>query len=262
MKKYIQILTLFLISLSSCEINQEIDPEIDPMNLDEVREVLKGHLYTPEGKLKSINSYQFEFDIHVGRQDWYYDESGKVVLTSGTYENDTTGVSLYFYNGSGLLVQKKSFYKRNGDFEYVESVFLEYDENGRIVRELNSEKKLIRSHTYNESGLLVLTQYGENQDMEKEIYEYDEFDRIFKYTYMGGGESPILLYYYRYNSLNQLEAKEAYGLGSTEREDAFQYFYNDRGQLVEEKEFYPQWDFVPKFRKVYEYYTGNNISKN
>lgn len=262
MKKYIQILTLFLISLSSCVVNQEIDPEIDPMNLDEVGEVLKGKLYTPEGKLKSIDSFQFEFDSHVGRQDWYYDESGKVVLTSGTYENDTTGVSLYFYNGSGLLVQKKSFYKRNGDFEYVESVFLEYDENGRIVRELNSDKKLIRSHTYNESGLLALTQYGENQDMEKEIYEYDEFDRVLKYTYIGGGVSPILLYYYRYNSLDQLEAKEAYGLGSSIREDAFQYFYNDLGQLIEEKEYYPQWDFEPRFRKIYTYYPGTEVSGN
>lgn len=262
MKKYIQIFNLFLITLSSCEINQEIDPEIDPIVLDDVKGVLKGDLYTPEGKLKRIDSYQFEFENHVGRQDWYYDETDKVVLTLGISENDTSGVSLYIYDGSGLLVQRKSYQKRNGDFEYDGSVFYEYDGNGKLVRELNKEKKLIRSHSYNDKGLLVLTQYGENQDMEKEIYEYDEFDRIFKYTYIGGGESPILLYYYRYNSLNQLEAKEAYGLGSTEREDAFQYFYNDRGQLVEEKEFYPQWDFVPKFRKVYEYYTGNNISKN
>lgn len=262
MKKYIQILIFFLISLSSCEVNQEIDPEIDPIILDEVREVLKEELYKPEGKLKSIDSYQFEFENHVGRQDWYYDETGKVILTLGTYENDTSGVSLYIYNGSGLLVQRKSFQKRNGDFEYEGSMFLEYDGNGKLVRELNRGKKLIRSHSYNEKGLLVLTQYGENQDMEKEIYEYDEFDRLFKYTLIGGGDSPILLYYYRYNSLNQLEAKEAYGLGSSEREDAFQYFYNDSGQLIEEKEYYPQWGFEPTFRKTYEYYPRTEFSGN
>jgi hypothetical protein len=243
MKKSFHFFTILLISVLSCEVSNEVGPEVDPINLNEVREILKEKLYTPEGKLKHIDSYQFEFESHVGRQDWYYDETGKVVLTLGISENDTTGVSLYFYNGSGLLVQKKSFYKRNGYFEYVESVFMEYDENGWLVRELNSDKKLIRSHSYNGSGLLVLTQYGENQDMEKEIYEYDEFDRVLKYTYIGGGVSPIPLYYYRYNSLNQLEAKEAYGLGSNIREDAFRYFYNDSGQLIEEKEYYPQWGF-------------------
>lgn len=262
MKKYIQILTLFLISLFSCEITQKIEPGVDPMFLDEVRDVLKGELFTPKGKLKSIDSFQFEFENHVGRQDWYYDESGKVVLTSGTNENDTTWVSLYFYNGSGLLVQKKSFQKRDGDFEYVGSIFLEYDVNGKLVRELNRDKKLIRSHSYNEKGLLVLTQYGENQDMEKEIYDYDEFDRVFKYTLIGGGDSPILLYYYRYNSLNQLEAKEAYGLGSSIREDAFRYFYNESSQLIEEKEFYPEWGFEPRFRKTYTYYPGTEVSGN
>ena len=262
MKGFIQIFTIFLITLSSCEINQEINQEIEPIALDEVRELLKGKLFTPEGKLKSIDSYQFEIESHVGRQDWYYDETGKVVLTLGINENDTSGVSLYFYNSSGLLVQRKSYQKRNGDFEYDGSVFLEYDGNGKLVKELNKDKKLIRSHSYNEKGLLVLTQYGENQDMEKEIYEYDEFDRIFKYTYIGGGESPILLYYYRYNSLNQLEAKEAYGLGSSIREDAFRYFYNDSGQLIEEREYSPQWGFEPRFRKIYEYYPKTLISEN
>lgn len=261
--KLFKLFSLFLLAvLSSCEINQDLIPENGTLTLDEVRAVLKGQLYTPEGKLKSVNTYQFEFERHVGRQDWYYDNTGKVILTLDISENDTSGVSLYIYDGSGLLVQRKSYQKRNGDFENDGSVFYEYDGNGKLVRELNKDKKLIRSHSYNERGLLVLTQYGENQDMEKEIYEYDELDRIIKYIYMGGGESPILVYYYRYNSLNQLEAKETYGSGSTEREDVFQYFYNESGQLVKEKEFYPQFNFQPWLKKTYEYYTGSDITKN
>ncbi|MFD2037337.1 hypothetical protein ACFSKL_21240 [Belliella marina] len=253
---------LFLATFSGCEINSDLDLENAALILSDVREILKGELHTPDGKLKSIDSYQFESENHVGRQDWYYDETGKVVMTLGISENDTSGVSIYIYNGSGLLVQRKSFQKINGDFEYDASIFLEYDGNGKLISELNSDKKLIRNHSYNENGLLVLTQYGENQNMEKEIYEYDEFDRVLKYTYIGGEDSPILLFYYRYNSLNQLEAKEAYGPGSSEREDAFQYFYNDSGQLIEEKEYYPEWGFEPRFRKTYKYYPGTEVSGN
>ncbi len=109
-----------------------------------------------------------------------------------------------------------------------------------------------------------MTISGVDQEGEKYVYEYDEYNRVSKMTWWGAGESPIMEYFYRYNVLGQLEAKETWSRsdGGEPKRDAFQYFYNDKGQLIEEKEFYPQWGFEPRYRKTYDYYLEDEVNQN
>lgn len=260
MKKEI-ILIFFPLFLVGCQLSEESDPVAE--NFQELRKALRENLHTPLGELKRILSYQGQFS---GRSDYYYDQNDNVSLIFMLNEagNDTSSVRLYLYDELGKLIKENSYivvkegYKLGAIKNYL------YDEHGKLIQIVNAENENIFKNHFNEKGQLIKTELGNHSEVEFYLYEYDDQNRISKFQWMGGGSSPIMEYFYRYNEKGLLEAKEAGAPiqvpDGEQRKDAFKYFYNDKDQLIHESEYYPQWDFTLWKVKKYEYYTIEEIT--
>jgi hypothetical protein len=168
-----------------------------------------------------------------------------------------------------MQVLMQDYYMENGKHQKLGSYTYTYDAEGNLLSVHSgidtNIRRLIYTNYYDENGLLVLTQYqyGEDQQGEKYVFGHDEKKRVSSLTWWGAGESPIMEYFYRYNEMDLLEAKETWfgTLDGDPMRDAFQYFYNEKSQLIEEKEFYPHMGFVPRFRKTFEYYPELGVTQ-
>jgi hypothetical protein len=253
MKRIYQLISPILLFLSGCELEQNTDVPI----LDEVRLALAETLYTPEGKLKSKFDFQ-EFHIPLGRMDYYYDASGQLKLSVGIKpNNDTASVFLFDYDQRGYQVAVNAYSKEEGKYILSSKTLKEYDEMGRIITEKNTGSVAKRTYLYDESGFLFTIIFaGDLTGGECHSFYTDDQKRTARMVWGNciEGDTPIMEYFYRYNESGLLEAKETWD-GLSGKKDAFQYFYNELDQMVEEKEFYPQWGFVPRNRSTYEYYT-------
>lgn len=261
-----------ILGISSCEISQNDNPSPNEAELqNEVESLLEGKLFMPAGMLKSSDNYQAdENGIHFKNYS-YYDQNGHLILNIGIYkggdrggifgfsEGDTTGASTFHYE-EGKLSEMKSFDYKNGSFSFDQSIQYTYDENGRLFQILNSSKEPMITHHYNELGQLQYKKYGKNQDGEIDEFWYDEQGQTIRHIYWGG-TAPIFDHFFRYDNQGRLEAKETWS-GPDNKEDVFRFFYNDEGQLIEELEFYPQYGFEQRFKRVYSYYTENPVSGN
>jgi antitoxin component YwqK of YwqJK toxin-antitoxin module len=264
-------LTACLLGLFACEVSQVEDPDLDGSEVhNEVRALLQANLFMPSGKLKSKDNYQSdENGIHF-RNHFFYDKNGNPTLTLGVYQGghkgnpwfvpgDTTGATAFHYS-FGKLTEEKSFDFKSGNFSYRGSIFYNYDSQGRLFQILNSSKEPMITHHYNELGQLQYKKHGKNQDGEIDEFWYDEQGRTIRHIYWGG-TAPIFDHFYSYDAQGRLEAKETWS-GPDNKEDVFRFFYNEKGQLVEEIEFYPQYGFEQRFKRVYSYYTENPVSGN
>lgn len=253
MKRIYHIFAPLVFFVSSCELSQ---PEQEPI-FDEVKLALSEALFTPVGKLKSKYDFQ-EFHIPLGRMDYYYDASGKLKLSIGIKpDNDSSSVFLYDYDQRGNQVATRWYSKEDGKFILWSKTVKEYDEMGRIIAEKNKEGDTQRTFLYDESGFLItIILAGDLTGGECHIFYADDQNRIARLVWGNciEGATPIMEYFYRYNENGLLEAKETWD-GPSGKKDAFQYFYNELDQMVEEKEYYPQWGFVPRNRSTYEYFT-------
>lgn len=248
-----------LLALFACE-SEVVNADLT-VPIDEVQKVLKSELFTPPGKLKSVYVYEFEFERYSGRQDRYYDRLGRLAVTLGINGTDTAGVALYSYNATGLLDQIDGYELKNESYVLMSTSYFKYDEKGRVFQVLGTDRKLIATHYYDDVDRLVLKKYGENQDAEQELYEYDHQGRISKFTYMGY-DSPIRVLFHHYDDNGMLFAKKTYIGPSLETREMYKYFYDDSNRLVKELEFYPQFDFVQLYKKIYEYYPQSQLSGN
>ncbi|GAB3234045.1 hypothetical protein J0A67_20560 [Algoriphagus aestuariicola] len=261
-------LSIFFFSLfsglCSCEINQRVDPAInEPENLNEVRTLLKDQLFTPTGKLRSRDQYQSDENGLHFRSDFYYSQSGDIALTIGIYEGgdsggifgfsegDTTGATTYHYTAD-RLTEEKSFNLKNGEFTLSGALTYSYTDSGKLFQILNDKKEPITTHYYNEKGLLTSKKYGKNQDMEVDEFSYNDQDQVILHVQSSLG-TPLFEHYFRYDSKGRLVAKETWSMPN-DKENVFQYFYNDQDQLIKELEFYPQWGFTQRFKRIYSYY--------
>jgi hypothetical protein len=97
------------------------------------------------------------------------------------------------------------------------------------------------------------------------LYDYDDENRVTRFRWVGpiGDDFAIHDYYYRYDNQNRLESKVTRtGIAPSEpMKEVFEYFYNEKGQLVEEKEYYPEMGYPLRYRKVYEYYPDLEVTQ-
>lgn len=271
MKNLKFLFTVVLLGLYACDISQTDDADIeDPQLKNEVRSLLEGKLFTPLDKLKSSDIFQSdENGIHF-RNHFFYDQNDVLTISLGIYQGghqgnpwfspgDTTGATTYHYH-SGKLIQEKSFDYKNGVFVQVDDKNYVYDKQNKLFQILNSRKEPVVTHHYNDKGLLQFKKYGINQDRELDEFFYNDQDQQIKHIYWGGN-TPIFEHFYRYDSNGRLVAKETWS-GPNKKEDVFQYFYNEKDQLVKELEFYPQWNFEDRFKRLYTYYSEKEVSGN
>lgn len=256
-----KLLMITLLGVVGCQLSEESDPMVE--SFPELRKALRENLNTPLGELKTVLSYQGHF---LGRLDHYYDQNDKISLIFVLNEagNDTSSVRFYLYDELGKLITENSYFVVEEGYKLGAIKNFRYDEHGRLIQIVNAENENIFKNHFNEKGQLIKTELGKHSEVEFYIYEYDDQNRISKFQWMGGGSSPIMEYFYRYNEKGLLEAKEAGAPIQVpdveQRQDAFKYFYNEKDQLILEREFYPQWDFTLWKVKKYEYYTVEEVT--
>ncbi len=258
---------LLSISLAGCELGQEIELAAEkPVALDEVKAVLDGELFTPPGKLKSIYYYEFEIERLNHRQDWYYNEHGQEIFTVGIRSaNDTSRVTLHGYNALGNQISERSFEIVDNRYKWFSTKLYFYDDSGKLSQRFDQnpfDKRLVATYHYNDKGLLELVQF----DSQRYLYDYDDENRVIRFRWVGpiGDDYAIHDYYYRYDNQNRLESKVT-GTGIAPGEpmkEVFEYFYNEKGQLVEEREYYPEMGYPLRYKKVYEYYLDGEVNRN
>ena len=253
MKLYIKISIyfLFLSFFLSCQ-NEENPFVNNSIEQEELNRVLNGQLSIPSGELARIFTFAGNQDAFQHRQDLYYDEFGKKILTVNlNHKSDTLGANIFFYDNLGRLETKKSFEFLNGDFEWTGNLMSTFDSNGTVetihtISPENSIPQFRLRNIYDEEGLLLITEFSNEERYE---YSYEGYFPIRKQHIIG--EDVYLEFTYRYDNQEKLEAKETKLNGGG---DAFQYFYDSAGKLIEDRENSPQWDYDLLVRRVYEYY--------
>ena len=141
------------------------DPDIDNFRSDNysIKSIItKGktsakYNYNANGKL-------IEFQSIYSCDKYNYDETGRLVkleyaidpgifsssmptkTTLMTSQNSTfTGRYIFEYDSSGQLVTKKSYAKKNGQFEYTSMTSLEYEGNQIVKSSLHNAKNIVYS---------------------------------------------------------------------------------------------------------------------
>lgn len=262
--KFIRVFSTvsILLALFSCE-SEVVNTDLT-MQMDDVQKALQSELLTPPGKLKC--KYEFElFDNLIWRLDHYYDTEGKLTLSVQLIdEQDTGSVFLYDYDSKGRQISESWYDLKDGKYVLWQKLKKFYDQNGNLDFETIIEGVPARSYTYGPDGKLWKILMGDAKNGDCHIFDYGDDGRVSTMTWgdCAGASSPIMKYHYRYNVLGLLEAKEALQTGAIQREDAFQYFYNEKGQLIEEKEYYPQYGFVPRARRTFDYFPETSLSGN
>lgn len=243
--------SFFLQFLLSCQ-NEENPAANNSLEQEELKGILNGQLSIPSGELARIFTFAGNEDAIQHRQDLYYDEFGKKILTVNlNHKSDTLGANIFFYDNLGRLETKKSFEFLNGDFEWTGNLVSTFDSNGTMetiytISLENSIPQFRLRNIYDEEGLLLITEFS---DEERYEYSYEGNSPIRKQHIIG--EDVYLEFTYRYDNQEKLEAKETQLNGGG---DAFQYFYDSTGKLIEDRENSPQWDYALVLKKVYEYY--------
>jgi hypothetical protein len=225
----------------------------------------------PEGKLKRVSTYGITHDNSVAEEPYHR--------------------SVFFYNSDELLVKEENYFQDDHKYSYFEYT---YDEAERLVMKrlntINPDNETYRTigqhfYDYDNSGRLITQSYVLNKDgstrstvnylyfgdtlkiaqgqRDSLVYIYRD-DRLSeeRYFYFDGsinGLAPHSWYAYEYDAEGKLLNKKWIN-GIVNHPDGVkegieeEYFYNERGQLIESRYYNPHWHFVYTDKKVYEYY--------
>jgi len=186
------------------------DPDIDNFRSDNysIKSIItKGktsakYNYNANGKL-------IEFQSIYSCDKYGYDETGRLVkleyaidpgifsssmptkTTLMTSQNSTfTGRYIFEYNSSGQLVTKKSYAKKNGQFEYTSMTSLEYEGNQIVKSSLHNAQNIVtqyytyeydsRGNVANEKYYSFLPLTGSEPKLINEVsFKYDDKNNPF-----------------------------------------------------------------------------------
>jgi hypothetical protein len=224
----------------------------------------------PEGKLKKVSTFGIAHDNSVAEVPYHRSE--------------------FFYNSNELLIKEENYFQDDHKYRYFE---YNYDEADRLIIKsqnvINPDNETYRTigyftYEYDNTGRLISQSYKLNKDASTSTMKYLYLGDTLK---IGQGQSDSLVYIYRHNSLSEERyfqfSGEINGLmlqywytyeynnegkllnkkwinGIVNHPDGVkegleeEYFYNERGQLIESRHYNPHWHFAYVAKKVYEYY--------
>ena len=252
-----------LILLAGCKATDEPKPiSLEDKTLSELYQVLNSDLHQPEDSLIQIRHYYSEEGEVDRTQDYYYDRTGKQALVvAKTAHADTLGMSIFKYDESGKLTQRINFTKQDGLTAWDSSVEYVYNSENLETEIYHlrppMSKSLLAQKVYNPSNQLIEVRFG----TEAYVYDYNEqgLTATEKWILLDSPSQPLNIFFYRYDSLDRLIAKEVYvNADIPKREDAFQYDYNESGKLKEEREFETRFGYSLKERKEFVYQIPND----
>jgi hypothetical protein len=253
----IKILSGFLL-LVGCNATDEPQPDIlEDKTLSELYQALNSDLQQPEDSLVQLRHYYSEEGEVDRTQDYYYDHTGKQALVvAKTAEADTLGMSIFKYDQSGKMTQKINFIKQDGFTSWNSSVEYVYNADNLETEIYHLRPPLSKSlraqKFYNPSNQLLEVRFG----TEAYVYDYNDKGLVAteKWILLDAPSQPLNTFFYRYDSLDRLIAKEVHvNADAPQRRDAFQYHYNESGKLKEEREFETRFGYSLKERKEFIY---------
>lgn len=249
-----------IIGLAGCEITEIQDPL--PLTLEEqLVEVMAMPLAIPSGKLSRVVEYGGDSEKVYATMEIYYPAIGNISLhvTRDQYQ-DTLGISLNYFRGEDVEISH--FFP----FQEGKAVWHSTREDQRNSENLidkiffttsTKKRSFFAQYHYNSQSQLTHIKYPNETGAALEVYEYDEFGRISSEwkTALGQKEFKIDYLVYRYSD-GLLVAKESgiRGIISEDRQDAFQYFYDEQGRVIMQKEFDPYFGFQQKGRSEFFYH--------
>ena len=168
--------------------------------------------FNPDGT-KSFFTSSTEGDY--SRNDYEYDEAGNLVKDSSSHSSDgktfrTYDVFEYFYDEQTGLKTSEQRTDRYEELYYLE--LLEYDENGRLIKDTayageqqreDDDQLWQRLYEYNESGSVSWENYTEGNTSVQIFYEYDERGNLLSRAeteYTVGKAAKTLLTAWEYDS--------------------------------------------------------------
>ena len=259
MRSFNSFLLIGFALLSSCSDPGE--PTI-PIQVDErlilLKEVLNGPLNTPAGMLKSESFYYGPNTLQY-RTDFYYDTEGRELLKATIQNWDTTAVFLNEYLEDGKLDQTGVY--TLGPEGYVFNHYFKrfYENNGQTINNMKGRDDNFSQHEqykFDEKGRNISYRRGSETafDLHEYFYENEESPKIVEEHYRQNGMTePFYRYRYEYDEQNLLLAKSLQLLGPEYR-PAYEYHYDDQGNLVEEITNNLYFGTQATERKTFEYY--------
>lgn len=254
-----------LVILQACNLAE--DPRLNSLSQEELlRQVMLQPIGVPSDKLSHVLEFLGDSESVSSTREIYYPTSGNVNYhVVRDHQQDTVSIGLNFFSGNGQVQTSMNF--TFIDNKPVWHSTREYSYNGEdlleeiIISTATDNEKVLARFMYNFQKLLTRVEYPFHTGTELELFEYDMEGRILNHwkSTKGQEESKVDYLVYRYNG-EQLEAKETGPMGkfSVERQDAFQYFYDQKGRLAIQKEFDPYFGFQMKGKIEYFYHEGIN----
>lgn len=264
------IIFIVILALASCEVTEDQNLLIPSSNdlVEKLREVMSLPVGTPSGKLYKVVNYGGDSEIIYSTREIYYPSTGNASYHVIRDQNqDTVAFGLNYYQKEDQIETSFFFSYKNGKPVWQstkEYVYVSGNLPDKIfATTATTERRLFAQFRYNSQHHLTQIEYPNgNGPVEVEAFGYDEQARISSEwkTVLGQEDHKIDYLVYRYNGKGLLEAKESgiRGILSSERQDAFQYFYNDQGKLVLQKEFDPYFDFQQKGSSEFFYHAAGS----
>lgn len=200
-----------------------------------------------------------------------YDEKGLAKRYTYAAEGEYSR-SEYGYDAEGNRVTENVYFSSDGEtYLFLENRTREYDENGKLCRELKKDSSgqptYLRVYTYDpEEHILCDTVYSDGTAAEESIasqtkYEYNPNGSCsFKVCYTGNRSTQT---YYEYDSFgNCIRVSDTEYLdGISQGTTVTQTEYDSRSNAVFEKETDPKGKEEVRFRCEYEYYDDGKIKR-
>lgn len=254
-----------ILGLVSCEIAESPD-SLPPTLEDKLAEVMKMPMGIPSGKLSRVVMYGGDSEKIYGIRDIYYPAIGNISIhVSRNQDQDTVGISLNYLKGE--QVEISHFFP----FQEGKAVWHSTRENllnsENLIDKIffttsTKERSFFAQYHYNSQKQLTHIEYPNETGAALEVFEYDESGRISREWKSSKGQEEYKIDYlvFRYSE-GLLVAKESGILGSIgeDRQDAFQYYYDEQGRKIMQKEFDPYFGFQQKSRSEFFY---NGVSTN